>query len=770
MAAAAAAMAAYLPTLYPGVGGGGDAAKFQYLGRVLGTAHAPGYPLYIFVSWAFSHLPFGNLAYRINFMSAAMAACAVACVVLALRTLGCRRWAAFCAGLALAFDRYLWGKAVGAEVYSLGAALIGLMAVLAARWASTRRDRDLYALVLVFGISLGNHLTAAMVAPAIAIMVLVIAPSAIRVRTVAMCALLVVAGLSQYLFILIRTLQQAPFVEAHASNLRELFGVLRATPYADEIFAFSVAQLVGVRLPVIGRMFLDDFGPMGLACLAAGLAALAIRRQAAGIFAVLGAAGVVFLSLNVDADVEGFLVPAFVLSWVVAGIGMDALSRRLARWSRPAPVLAAALMLAIPSAQLAAHYKINDHHRRTVEIRYLNALFARLEERAAIVREAYSVDQLILYKLAGEQAAGTRTIFLIPAEPAALQRYVDDGYAVYAFSAARGALESRGFGFEPIALYETGPDGRPGAEIDMADQPLFRVTRRAQCLALANQGWRDITAIPSDTRLMVRIDNYRPFDSEALLYLGGRLPESPPLLVLTQGPVRPDFEVQTFRPGLPAEAVALTAAAARDGVPEVERLRRTAVVHRVQLRVNDDGQFSLSAIELQERPDIAFMKASADLQNPLRATACGWSGRDLLRGRASDELAVGIDGDGFFGEGWKAPNRDNNGPFRGSIGHRAELALPLAQAGALRLTFRMRLDGPAPAGGLLFGVLNGHEFSLGALNEQWTDLTADVDGSWVRRSLNQLELHSLPSEGRGVGPSFATQSVTVRLVGALSVR
>lgn len=40
-------LAGYLRTLYPRVGGGGDAVKFQYLGHVLGTAHAPGYPLYV---------------------------------------------------------------------------------------------------------------------------------------------------------------------------------------------------------------------------------------------------------------------------------------------------------------------------------------------------------------------------------------------------------------------------------------------------------------------------------------------------------------------------------------------------------------------------------------------------------------------------------------------------------------------------------------------------------------------------------------------------
>src|SRR5215213_3512409 len=66
--------AIYLRTLVPGLGGGGDSAKFQYLGSVLGTAHPPGYPLYVFISYVFSHLPVGGPAFRINMMSAFFAA------------------------------------------------------------------------------------------------------------------------------------------------------------------------------------------------------------------------------------------------------------------------------------------------------------------------------------------------------------------------------------------------------------------------------------------------------------------------------------------------------------------------------------------------------------------------------------------------------------------------------------------------------------------------------------------------------------------------
>ena len=177
-----AAFVVYLLTLYPGVGGGGDAVKFQYVGSVLGTAHSPGYPLYVVVSYVFSLIPFGSLAYRINLMSAVCGAAAAAILFLTLVRLRCHLVVAAVATLGLAFDRLLWGRSTGAEVYALNAALISLMLWTAVRWAETKRDRDLYAMVAVFALSLGNHLTVVSLVPAFAAFVLLTSPRSVNVK------------------------------------------------------------------------------------------------------------------------------------------------------------------------------------------------------------------------------------------------------------------------------------------------------------------------------------------------------------------------------------------------------------------------------------------------------------------------------------------------------------------------------------------------------------------------------------------------------------
>ena len=68
----AAALAVYALTLTPSLSylspDGSELATVPY---VLGLAHSPGYPLYTWLGFLFSHLvPLGDVAFRINLMSA----------------------------------------------------------------------------------------------------------------------------------------------------------------------------------------------------------------------------------------------------------------------------------------------------------------------------------------------------------------------------------------------------------------------------------------------------------------------------------------------------------------------------------------------------------------------------------------------------------------------------------------------------------------------------------------------------------------------------
>jgi hypothetical protein len=344
-------------------------------------------------------------------------------------------------------------------------------------------------------------------------------------------------------------------------------------------------------------------------------------------------------------------------------------------------IAVALLALTLPVLQLARNYRANDHHRRVYETRYFDALFDRLEPRAAIVTESYSVDQLVLYKLAGERAAGARTIALITRDVDIVRRRAKAGFATYAFAEGRKALESHGFRFEPVQLASAAQ-----APIDMAPLPLFRLTKLTSCQDIGNAGWQDITEVARDGRILIRIDNYRAFDSVVVFYAGQHSPPAGrPLLAASRGPEAPSMAVTTF----PGDGSPLAAAAQRDAVNHIDQLQQAANVERIELKVNDHGDFSWSALDLRGRPDIVLARASVDLNNPRRASLCGWSGRDLFESGLEEHLALGPSGENSFGAGWHGPERSNEGlDFRWTSAREAEVLIPLTKLGTITVRVR----------------------------------------------------------------------------------
>jgi hypothetical protein len=112
-------------------------------------------------------------------------------------------------------------------------------------------------------------------------------------------------------------------------------------------------------------------------------------------------------------------------------------------------------------------------------------------------------------------------------------------------------------------------------------------------------------------------------------------------------------------------------------------------VQRVELKVNDRGDFSWSALDLRVHPDVVLAEASVDLNNPRRAGLCGWSGRDLFESGADERLSFGPAGENSFGAGWHGPERSNEGvDFRWTSAREAEVLIPLTKLGTITVRVR----------------------------------------------------------------------------------
>jgi len=180
-----------------------------------------------------------------------------------------------------------------------------------------------------------------------------------------------------------------------------------------------------------------------------------------------------------------FLIPSFVLLWLVAGVGMATLLglARSVLSARAAAVLTA-LALALPAFQLVRSFRENDHSARTFEIRYFDALFAWLPARVAFVNESHSVDHMLLYKIHAEGGELGREIYPVPARAADVERRLAQGLTVFAFDSGRRMLKHEGFEFEPVRLPE-----KPLVEF-LREQPSGRL------MALATAGHSCSAALP----------------------------------------------------------------------------------------------------------------------------------------------------------------------------------------------------------------------------------------------------------------------------------
>jgi hypothetical protein len=210
---------------------GADSGDLAAAVAVGGVPHPSGYPTYLLLGDLFNKLPLGgDVAYRLNVMSATCAAVAVGILSLATTltlmglspaveatTLAGNRGApsfgfvevsAATAALTFAFSAPFWSQAVITEVYTLNALFAALLLWLAlAARAGSRRH--LSWLGLATGLALGNHLSIVFVLPFIAALIW---PTyrrqspGLRVGLL----LLVLAGLSTYALLPWRAAAQPP--------------------------------------------------------------------------------------------------------------------------------------------------------------------------------------------------------------------------------------------------------------------------------------------------------------------------------------------------------------------------------------------------------------------------------------------------------------------------------------------------------------------------------------------------------------------------------
>lgn len=215
--------AIYTLTLYPTVAYG-DSGTLSSVAYTLGIAHPPGYPLYTLLANVFSRIPFESVAWRINFASAVFGSAAAALLYMAMIQTTKNLWASLLAAGLYAFSPIIWHHSLFAEVFSLNNLFVALIAFIALKYRQRPLRNLLFLLAYVTGLTLAHHHSSIFWAGPVWVWLMLAEKQRIlSFKTLRACVLLVLLGLTPYLYLRIAATTDPPVVWGDLSSWLEFF-------------------------------------------------------------------------------------------------------------------------------------------------------------------------------------------------------------------------------------------------------------------------------------------------------------------------------------------------------------------------------------------------------------------------------------------------------------------------------------------------------------------------------------------------------------------
>ncbi len=159
-----------------------DAGEFITAAKVLGIPHPPGTPLFVLVGHVWGGVvAIGEYAWRLNLMSACFSAAGAGCLFLVAHRLltdevaWLRVGGAASAAILSAFTFTGWQNSNETEVYTVATFSIAAICWLCLRWrdvrGTTTAPHILLLIVYIAALSIGNHLLALLVGPAVSLFI-----------------------------------------------------------------------------------------------------------------------------------------------------------------------------------------------------------------------------------------------------------------------------------------------------------------------------------------------------------------------------------------------------------------------------------------------------------------------------------------------------------------------------------------------------------------------------------------------------------------------
>jgi hypothetical protein len=167
-----------------------------------------GYPTFSLIGKLMSMIPIGDLAYRLNLISAIFGALTILFLFLAINKLTKNEIISLASSLSFAFLLTFWSLSIRLEFDTLNSFFIILIIFAAFLFNESKLRRHLYFFFFCLGLSLTNHPIALFVMPAFLLYIIIINPKIFKsFKVISLSILFLILPMILYIYIPIRSLQ-----------------------------------------------------------------------------------------------------------------------------------------------------------------------------------------------------------------------------------------------------------------------------------------------------------------------------------------------------------------------------------------------------------------------------------------------------------------------------------------------------------------------------------------------------------------------------------
>lgn len=425
-----------------------------------GIAHPPGYPLYTLMGYVVSHIPVGEVAWRVNFLSTFWGAVGVGALFLLIISIASYlRWRsepvsapapargrkaraagreipeapparqqyfgqtlsgwtdlAFAAGVAslYAASSTFWSRTAQAKMYSLHYSFVAFLflAALHVRWQYERGDAKqvkkwLLVLTTALGLSFANHLTTLLVVPGLLILLLAGSEPERRFRTFLRNWYLAIPAaalpLLLYLYLPLRSSQHPLMNWGSPDNLGDFWRHITGWQYSAYVSLGDFRLLVGF----IGQQWSWLTLPILFWCAVAGaLLATRSRTLFAATFTT-AAVTLVFTLFYSISEIEPYLAPLYMMLclWLAAIPPTLFEEEHPAKTSHEATpfrkarlgIVAAAIVAALAVASAVLTYPQQDHSADQLAGQFASNVFKELPPNSVLLTDYWDFYGPTLY-------------------------------------------------------------------------------------------------------------------------------------------------------------------------------------------------------------------------------------------------------------------------------------------------------------------------------------------------------------------------------------